>query len=49
MNEGRIRWYHLAFGLVKTSSNHLDNLKIGFDVKAERIELKNYWDQPLGT
>ena len=47
MNEGRIRWYHLAFGLVKTRNNHLDNLKIGFDVKAERIELQNYWDSPM--
>lgn len=44
-DRGRIRWFERFLGIVKISQNHHENLIIGFDLKAERVELQRYWDE----
>lgn len=44
-NQGRIRWFNRFLGIFKTNDNHFENLIIGFDLKAERIEIQMYWDK----
>lgn len=44
-DRGRIAWFDRLFGLVKINQNHYENTLIGFDLKAERVELQRYWDE----
>lgn len=44
-DRGRIRWFNRFAGIFKTNENHFENLIIGFDKKAERIEIQMYWDK----
>ncbi len=44
-NQGRVRWFNRFWGIFRTNGNHFENDIIGFDLKAERIEIQMYWDR----
>jgi hypothetical protein len=44
-NQGRIRWFNRFWGIFRTNGNHFENAIVGFDLKAERIEIQMYWDK----